>query len=176
MTITNVNGPEEFQEKLEEKLKKFMEENEQFNVQGSWTGGDGITVGVLVDFGIEDRDEGTYYVGSVNAGIEENAEAVLGEEKAREYLELDCNPEREKELKQELEEGIIESDTMTDAENALIRAIRSVFKVHTHELRSNPHMSDIDVSCSFPIMFGEWDVQKGVDFEREGDGLTSRQR
>lgn len=166
MSITNVENAEEFQETLKTKLTKFMEENKSFNIQGSWAGEDGITVSVLVDFGIEDRDEGTYYMGSVSARYEDNYEAVLGEEKARELIEQDCDPEREEELMDELQEKLMESDTMIGAENALTRAVRSVFKVHRHELRPDPHASDIDVSASFPIMYGEWDVQDHIESER----------
>ena len=170
MTTTNVNNAEEFEEKLTEKLTDFMEQNEAFNVQGSWTGDDGVTVGVLVDFGIQDRDDGGYYVGSVSAPFEDNYEAVLGEKDAKKLVELDCTPEKEEELRDKLGEKLAESDTMTEAENALIRAIRKVFDVGPyHNTHPEVLASDIDMCATVSIAYSRWPTHDSIDFERGGE-------
>lgn len=170
MTITNVDNSEEFEEKLTEKLTAFMEQNEQFNVQGSWTGDDGVTVSVLVDFGIQDRDDGDYYVGSVSARFESNYEAVLGEKDAKKLVELDCAPEKEEELQDKLEEKLAESDTMIEAENALIRAVRRVFDVGPyHNIRPDVMASDTHMSATIPIAYSDWSTRDSIDFERGGE-------
>ena len=170
MTITNVNNPDELQNKLEQKLKAFMENNESFNVQGSWTGEDNITVSAVIDFGVQDRDDGDYYVANVSAQFEDNYEAVLGEEKARELIEQDLTREREKELQDELEEKLMESDTLTEAENSIIRAIRTVFSVGPyHNTHPDVMSSDIDVSATIPISYSEWETRDSIDFNREDE-------
>ena len=168
MTITKVKNADELQNKLEQKLKAFMENNEPFNVQGTWTGEDNITVSALIDFGVQDRDDGDYYVANASAQFEDNYEAVLGEEKARELIELDCTPERENELQNELEEKLMESDSLTEAENSIIRAIRTVFNVGPyHNTHPDIMSSDIDVSATIPICYSEWDTRDSIDFNRE---------
>jgi len=168
MKITKINSTDELQNKLEEKLKNFMEKNEPFNVQGSWTGDDDITVSAIIDFGIQDRDDGEYYIANVSAQFEDNYEAVLGEEKARELIELDCTPERENKLQNELEESLMESYTLIEAENAITRAIRSVFSVGPHHnIRPDVMSSDIDVSATIPIAYSEWETRDSIDFTRE---------
>jgi len=142
MTMTNVDTPDEFQQTLEQRLRAFMERNEQFNVQGSWTGDDGLTVSVLVDFGIEDRDTGEYYVGSVSARHEENEELLEELDSPRELAEM---------------------DTFMDAERAMEDAIRSVFDTGRGRVMSPPEVSDIDTVSTAVIQFGVWDTRSDVD-------------
>lgn len=164
--MKNVESPEEFENELKKALTKFMEENKTFNVQGSWTGEDGITVSVLVDFGIEDRDQGTYYVGSVSARYSDNLEK-LHEEGAITPPEMKGATTAEEVKAEQLIEILGESDTFMDAENAMINAISEVFDTGRDRLRSRPEASDIDLSSSIPIMFGEWKTTSEVDFRRD---------
>lgn len=170
MTITNVNNPDELQNKLEQKLKAFMENNEPFNVQGSWTGDDNITVTAIIDFGVQDRDDGDYYVANVSARFEDNYEAVLGEEKARELIEQNCTLGRENDLRAELQEKLAESDSLMEAENSIIRAIRTVFSVGPYH-NTHPYVmsSDIDMCATIPICYSEWDTRDSIDFNREDE-------
>lgn len=162
MTITNVEQPEEFRKELKKALKSFMEDNQQFNVQGNWTK-DGLTVGVLVDFGIEDRDEGEGYVGSVSARYEDNYN-LLGEEKAEKLKTLDVTPEEEKELMEELKEKIAEHDAFIEAQNELYKAVNSVFDVPYQGMRVQPHNSDIDVSVTKGIDYGRWTTRDKIEY------------
>lgn len=162
MTITNVEQPEEFRKELKKALKSFMEDNQQFNVQGNWTK-DGLTVGVLVDFGIEDRDEGEGYVGSVSARYEDNYN-LLGEEKAEKLKTLDVTPEEEKELMEELKEKIAEHDAFIEAQNELYKAVNSVFDVPYQGMRGQPHNSDIDVSVTKGIDYGRWTTRDKIEY------------
>jgi len=162
MTITNVEQPEEFRKKLEKALKSFMEDNQQFNVQGNWTK-NGLTVSVLVDFGIEDRDEGTGYVGSVSARYEDNYN-LLEEEKARQLKELDVTPEKEKELMEELNEKIAKHNAFTEAQNELYKAVNSVFDVPYQSMKAQPHGSDIDVFVTQGIDYGRWTTREKIEY------------
>jgi hypothetical protein len=139
MGITNVDSPEEFEEVLAEKLTKFMENNEPFNVQGSWTGDDGVTVGVLVDYSVEDRDS-NYYVGMVSAEYAENPNMDF--------------------------EELNQSDTFMEAENALIGAVREVFEVPYGRLRGDITGSEKYVNSTFSICHGIWETRESVDYEQ----------
>lgn len=163
MTITDVDSPENFRETLKTKLKEFMEENKSFNVQGSWTGEDGVTVSVLVDFGIEDRDMGEYYVGTVSARYEDNYDLLEGD-MGEKLDELDVTPEKEEELMDDLKQKISESDTFREAENSLIRAVTSVFDIGRRNIRSPVEYSDIDAHMTTPISYGRWETRDSVDF------------
>lgn len=162
MTITNVGQPEEFRKQLKTALKSFMEENQQFNVQGSWDK-DGLTVSVLVDFGIQDREDGGYYVGSVSARYEDNYN-LLSDEKARQLKELDLTPEKEKELMEELREKISEHDAFIEAQNEFYKAVNSVFNVPHHGMRGQPHNSDIDVSVTKTIDYTRWTTRDKIEY------------
>jgi len=164
--MKNVQSPQEFENELRKALKKFMEENETFNVQGSWTGEDGITISVLVDFEIEDRDQGTYYVGSVSARYSDNLKK-LHDEGAITPPEMKGATTADEVDAEQLREILGESDTFMDAENAMINAINDVFDTGQDRLRSRPEPSDIDLSSSIPIMFGEWKTTSDVDFRRD---------
>jgi len=163
--MKNVQSPQEFENELRKALKKFMEENNSFNVQGSWTGEDGVTVSVLVDFGVEDRDQGAYYVGSVSARYDDNLEK-LHEEGAITPPEMEGATTAEEADAEQLREILGESDTFMDAEYAMINAINDVFDAGRDRLRSRPEVSDIDISSHIPIMFGEWRTVEDVDFRR----------
>jgi len=144
--ITSVSNPTEFQNELAKSLIKFLEENKQFNVQGSWTGDDGITVSVLVDFGIEDRDLDDYYVGSVSARHQDNLEF------------LEDHEERE----------LAETDTFREAESALRGAIRTVFDLPRYKRAlSPPEVSDIDTSTTATIDWTHFSINKEVDVPEE---------
>jgi len=162
LKMKNVDQPEEFREELKKALKSFMEDNQQFNVQGNWTK-DGLTVGVLVDFGIEDRDEGQGYVGSVSARYEDNYN-LLSDEKAEKLKTLDCTPEKEKELREELKEKIAEHDAFTEAQNELYKAVNSVFDVPYQSMKAQPHGSDIDVSVTQGIDYGRWNTREKIEY------------
>jgi len=153
--MKNVEQPEEFKKELKKALKTFMEENEPFNVQGGWEK-DGLTVSVLVDFGVQDRDDGGSYVGSVSARYEDNYN-LLSDEEARKLSELDLTPEKEEELMDKLKEKIAEHDTFIEAQNELVRAVKSVFDVPYQAMRGQPHNSDIDVSVTKTIDYTRWD-------------------
>jgi hypothetical protein len=140
MSITNVDSPEEFENELSEKLKLFMENNETFNVQGSWTGDDGVTVGVIVDYGIEDR-EGNYYVGHVSARYSENEDS-------------------------DFDGDVAESDTFYEAQLALESALRDVFEVPHGYLYPDTTKSDIDLSSTYTIGHGMWDTHHSIDYEQ----------
>lgn len=160
--MKTVEQPEEFRKQLKKSLKTFMEDNQQFNVQGSWDK-NGLTVSVLVDFGIQDRDDGDYYVGSVSARYEDNYN-LLKDEEARKLKELDLTPEKEKELMDKLKEKIAEHDAFIDAQNELYKAVNSVFKVPRSSMRNQPHNSDIDVSVTQPICYSEWDTRDKIEY------------
>jgi len=129
-------------------LLKFLEENQQFNVQGSWTGDDGITVSVLVDFGIEDRDLNDYYVGSVSARHEDNLEF------------LEDHEERE----------LAATTTFREAESALRGAIRTVFDLPRYSrAMSPPEVSDIDTSTTATIDWTHFDIREEVDVPEEAE-------
>lgn len=159
--MKEVKTPEGFKNTLEKSLKQFMEQNQSFNVQGQWEK-NGLTVSVLVDFGIEDRDEGTRYVGNISATYEDNYN-LLDEEEARKLHELDLTPEKETELMEKLRERISEHDAFIEAQNCLYRAVNSVFNVPYGSMRSSPVCSDIDVSITKGISYGTWETRKGVD-------------
>jgi len=153
MTITNVNDADEFKNELKEKLTAFMEENKQFNVQGSWTT-NGITVSVLVDFGIEDRDDGGYYVGSISARYDENRGQVL------ERLDADHAD------KQEFKEILSDSEAFREAHQAFYDAVNQVFQIPRHGFRAPPEVSDIDVSETHAIDYTNWPTRERVNFSR----------
>lgn len=156
-TMKSITSTEELQEELEKSLKLFMEENKQFNLQGSIQGENGLTVNVLIDFGIEDRDNGSYYVGSVSIPFEENLEYL--DEKG---LISESKPVDEVENDKLLEE-LGEADIFIEAENKMIQAIRKVFDIQRrYRLRSRPEISDIDISSTIPIMYGEWKTKEQV--------------
>jgi len=163
--MKNVESPEEFEKELEKALTKFMEKNKSFNVQGSWTGEDGITVSVLVDFGIEDRDQGTHYAGSVSARYSDNLEKLHKEGAITPPGMKGATTAKEVEAEQ-LREILGESETFMDAENAMVNAISEVFDTGRARLRSRPEASDIDLSSSIPIIFGGWKTTNNVNFER----------
>jgi hypothetical protein len=139
--ITTVSNPTEFQNQLEKSLIKFLEENQQFNVQGSWTGDDGITVSVLVDFGIEDRDLNDYYVGSVSARHQDNLEF------------LEDHEERE----------LAETETFEEAEESFRRALWSVFSSTRGPIMSPPHVSDIDTVSTANIDWMSFEISDDLD-------------
>jgi hypothetical protein len=130
--MENVNSAEEFEEKLTEAFKEFMKHDKSFNVQGSWTGEDDVTVSVLVDYSIESR-EGDYYVGSISARKSDN-----------EGMD---------------EEEIVTSDTFYDAQCALKSAINSIFCVPYGELRPEILESDMDYSAHYNIAHGFWGLK-----------------
>jgi hypothetical protein len=139
-----------------------MENNEPFNVQGSFTGESGLTVTALIDFGIEDRDHGEYYVGSVSAKFQNNLEYL--EEKG--LISEDKQIENVSAMK--LEEHMAEEQIYMDVENAIKRAVRNVFDLspHSRTLYSPPETSDIDVSTRIPIAYGRWDVQENINYPK----------
>lgn len=158
MGIEKVNSPEETRAKLTEALKRFVDANEQFNVQGEWTGEDGVTVSVLSDFGIEDyenSEEGDYYVVSVSAKYGDNRNLLY--EDYEEYESL--NKEEIREKKEKLKETLKESRTLREAAMAMEGAIKRVFKVSYRELQSQPVASDVDVSITIPVVYGDWETK-----------------
>jgi hypothetical protein len=156
--MKTINSTEELQEELENCLKSFMEKNKQFNLQGSIQGENGLTVHVLIDFGIEDRDNGSYYVGTVSIPFEENLEymdekGLISENKPLDELESD-----------KLLKELGEADIFLEAENKTIQAIRKVFDIQRrYRLRSRPEISDVDISSTIPIMYGEWKTREKIE-------------
>lgn len=158
--MKTVETTDELKKELKKALKSFMEENEQFNIQGTFEGENGTTVQALIDFGIEDRDNGSFYVGSVSADLrnEKNLQVLdekgfISEDKPVEEVESD-----------KLLEVFGEADIFTEAENKMIQAIREVFDIQRrYRLRSRPEASDIDISSTIPIMYGEWDTKEGIE-------------
>jgi len=146
---TEVRSPKEWKKELSNALKNFLKHNKQFNVKGRWTGKDGVTVNVLADFGIEDRDLGGYYVASVWANYEDNIEWMY--EKG-DYTEE--NPRQQ--VIREMKEKLVESDTLIEAENNLIRAVKKVLKV-PYGVRPSKEFSDIGVGTTMPISWESWD-------------------
>lgn len=135
-----------------------MENNEQFNIQGQITNEKGLTVQALIDFGIEDRDNGRYYVGSVYAPIQENLE----------YLEKNGYISKDQPIEEvdsnKLVEELGETDLFMDMENAITNAIRKVFDIpRRRRLTRKPECSDVDVHSTIPIMYGEWETKKGIE-------------
>lgn len=158
--MKTVETTDELKNELKKALKSFMENNEQFNIQGTFKGENGITVNALIDFGIEDRDNGCYYVGSISADLtnEKNLEyldeqGLIAEDKPIDEVESD-----------KLLEEFGEADIFIEAENKMIQAIREVFDIQRrYRLRSRPEISDIDISSTIPIMYGEWETKKGTE-------------
>ena len=149
VNITEVRSAKEWKKELSKALKNFLKYNKQFNVQGRWTGKDGVTVTVLADFGIEDRDLGEYYVASVSARYNDNIEWMY--EKG-DYTEE--NPRQQ--VIREMKEKLAESDTMIEAENNLIRAVRKALKV-PRRFRPSTEFSDIDAHVTMPINWARWE-------------------
>lgn len=154
--MKQVETIEELQNELKKALKLFMEENEQFNIQGEFKGENGLTVNALIDFGIEDLDHGEYYVANVSSQFKENLEyldekGLISEEKPVDEVE----PEK-------LIEEFGESETFRDVENAIMNAIKQVYKVGSYE-GGRPQISDIDVSSTIPIDYGRWKTKEEVD-------------
>lgn len=146
--MIEVNNTEELYENLKKSLKKFLEDNEPFNVQGSWTGEDGLTVSVLVDFGIEDRDRGEYYVGSVSARHQDNLELLEDREKAE----------------------LGQMSTFREAENAMFRAISSVLKVRFYDVFGDMvNVSDIDTHNQAVISWKHYSIRDTVDVPEEAE-------
>lgn len=151
---------EELEDELKKALKSFMENNKQFNIQGEFQGENGITVNALIDFGIEDRDNGNYYVGTVSAQLDrdENLEyldekGLISEEKPVDEVE----PEK-------LIEEIGESEIYMDVENAIKSAIKQVFDInHRRRLTSRPEISDVDINTIIPIEYGNWNTREEIN-------------
>jgi hypothetical protein len=143
--MITVSNPTEFQNQLEKSLVKFLEENEQFNVQGRWTGDDGITVSVLVDFGIEDRDKDNAYHGIVSCRHEDNLEF------------LEDHEERE----------LAETDTFEEAEESFRRALGSVFSSTRGRIMSRPHVSDIDTFTKGCIDWMSFEISDDLDIPED---------
>ena len=157
--MKNVESIEELEDELKKALKSFMEENEQFNVQGEFQGENGITVNALIDFGIEDRDNGSYYVGSVSAQLDRDENLEYLDEKG---LISENKPIDEVEPEKLIEE-IAESEVYEDVENAIKSAIKQVFDVsHRRTLTSRPDVSDVDINTIIPIYYGNWKTQEEV--------------
>lgn len=164
--MKQVEKVENIQEQVKTCLTEFMEENKSFNLQGSFTNEQGLTVNLLIDFGIEDRDNGRYYVGSVYSKMQDNLEYL--EEKG-----LISEPEKEgpstiEEIEPEkLREVLGESDLFIEIENHVVNGIRQVYDLpYTTRLTSRPELSDVDVSSTIPIVYGNWKTKKSVDFDR----------
>lgn len=146
--MIEVTNTEELYENLKKSLKQFLEDNESFNVQGSWTGEDGLTVSVLVDFGIEDRDTGEYYVGSVSARHQDNLELLEDREEAE----------------------LGEMSTFREAEDAMFRAIASVLKVRFHDVFGDMRqVSDIDTHNTAVIDWKHPEIRDFVDVPEEAE-------
>jgi len=145
--ITSVSKPTEFQNELAKSLTEFLEENKQFNVQGSWTGDDGVTVSVLVDFGIEDRDRDTAYVGTVSARHQDNLEF------------LEDHEERE----------LAETDTFQEAQESMRQALWSVFSSTRGPIMSPAHVSDIDTVSTAHIDWMSYEISDDLDIPEHAD-------
>ena len=137
-----------------------MEKNKRFNVQGSWEGDDGVTVNVLADFGSEDLEtSGDGYVISVSAGFEDN-QYILDKQK---HMNMSLY-----EIREETSEKLAESETLIDAQNEAIKAIRQVFKLPRRaRIRSRPEPSNIDVSVTIPVQYGVWETRDKIDDYRD---------
>lgn len=151
--IQKVKSAVEWRKKLSKALKQFMKKNKQFNVQGGWTGKDGVTVGVLADFGIEDRDSGDEYVAIVSARYDEN----------REYME------EHKGAWSSGKESLVESGTFMDAQNEMVRAVMDVFDV-PYGARPDVTYSDIDAVATFHIAYGRWDSKYAPKNKKKESG------
>lgn len=163
MSITKVSSPKEWRRKLSKALKDFMEKNKRFNVQGSWEGDDGVTVTVLADFSIEDLETGgDGYVISVSATFDDNQYILEKQRYENMYLF---------EIREELSEKLAESETLIDAENEAITAIRQVFKLPKRaRISSRPERSGRDVSVFIPVQYGVWETRdKIADYRDKHD-------
>jgi len=147
--ITKVESAKEWKKELSNALKNFLKYNKQFNVKGRWTGKDGVTVSVIADFSVESRDFGEYYVASVSARYKDNLEWM--------YKKGDYSRETPRQqVIREMRGKLAESDTMIEAENNLVRAVRKVLKV-PRGFHPSPEFSDIDAHTTMPINWGSWE-------------------
>lgn len=169
MAITNVNGPKELRKKLSKKLKKFMEEGKTFNVQGSWTGDDGVTVTVLMDFGVQHPCDGEGYIGSVMAPFEENLKylekktSLQGGSAAPGQTSFGGGSPLGNLSSEELRRALGDSDTFYEAEQAMMSAVGDVFSVSMRGMEAPPEVSDIDVVSSIRVDYSRWPVHSDID-------------
>jgi len=157
--MKQVETPDELKDELKKALKSFMENNQQFNIQGEFTGENGKTVNALVDFGIEDRDHGLYYVGSVSANMRNENNLKVLDEKG---LISEDKPVDEVENR-ELFEEFGESDIFIEVENKMLQAIREVFQVSRRRISGEVDVSDVDVHSTIPISYGTWKTREEIN-------------
>lgn len=160
MTITNTETPQELQETLKTKLTEFMEENKAFNVQCRYTDDDGITATAIIDFGIQDRDDNGYYVADISSQFRNNRQEIESENLINEGQTVDEADE------EKLYHLLGESDAFMDLEDAVIRAVRAVFKTPRRALYSQPRQSDIDLSRTVLVDYTDWKTRDKIDFKR----------
>jgi|AKVG01.1.fsa_nt_gi hypothetical protein len=149
---------EELQRDLAEKLTLFMEENQQFHISREYTSDDGLTLQVLVDFGIEDRDDGMAYPADVFARFQDNMEYLHDQGILEEGDRIeDINND-------ELRDLIGNHELFTELRSDLIRAVRQVFDIpRSTKLGVPAQMSDVDIDGRVDIHYGIWNTRDGVE-------------
>lgn len=144
MSITQVTNADELETALTEGLTAFMEQDETFNVQGRWTGDDGLTISVIFDFGIESRDDETGYIGTISARHSAN-------EEFRETHDMPF--------------ALQQSETYIQAAHAVYRALDAVFQVkrYNYVMSGHVHESDMDTHVDVPVQYTHWNTRDHIE-------------